>query len=91
MAMSQKVAARVEELLREQLAEKGIDAAALEPHEISQHMTCDVYPDETMVYSWKQEPLLRIVPEKDDAGTILRWRMFTGDDMPDAAEDVPVQ
>ncbi|UZP68991.1 hypothetical protein N1030_08500 [Desulfovibrio mangrovi] len=78
--MSQKVAARVEELLREQLEEMGVDISKLEPHVISESMRCDVYPDESMVYSWKETQLLRVVPEKDEEGLVIRWRMFTKDD-----------
>jgi hypothetical protein len=78
--MSKEVAARVEELLREQLEDLGVDVAKLEPHVISENMRCDMYPDESMVYSWKETQLLRIVPEKDDDGSVLRWRMFTKDD-----------
>lgn len=78
--MSQKVAARVEELLREQLEEMGVDISKLEPHVISENMRCDVYPDESMVYSWKDTQLLRVVPEKDEEGLVVRWRMFTKDD-----------
>ena len=44
------VAARVEELLREQLLELGEDPASLAPHLIMQNMQCEVYPDESMVY-----------------------------------------
>ena len=91
MAMNQQVAARVEELLREQLAERGVYISKLEPHEITQNMRCDVYPDETMIYSWKEEPVLRVVPERAEDGTIVNYRMFTGDDMPEVAKEAPVQ
>ena len=57
------VAARVEELLREQLLELGEDPASLAPHLIMQNMQCEVYPDESMVYIWKDIPILRVVPE----------------------------
>ena len=50
------VAARVEELLREQLLELGEDPASLAPHLIMQNMQCEVYPDESMVYIWKDIP-----------------------------------
>ena len=52
------VAARVEELLREQLLELGEDPASLAPHLIMQNMQCEVYPDESMVYIWKDIPIL---------------------------------
>ena len=54
------VAARVEELLREQLLELGEDPASLAPHLIMQNMQCEVYPDESMVYIWKDIPILRV-------------------------------
>lgn len=56
------VAARVEELLREQLLELGEDPASLAPHLIMQNMQCEVYPDESMVYIWKDIPILRVAP-----------------------------
>ena len=51
------VAARVEELLREQLLELGEDPASPAPHLIMQNMQCEVYPDESMVYIWKDAPI----------------------------------
>lgn len=72
------VARRVEELLREQLGEIGVNAARLEPHEIAAGMACNVGPDNSMTYFWRGEPLLRIVPEQSDGG--VAWRMFTRDD-----------
>ena len=71
-------AARVEELLREQLLELGEDPASLAPHLIMQNMQCEVYPDESMVYIWKDIPILRVVPERTDTGVM--WRMFTRDE-----------
>lgn len=62
------VAARVEELLREQLLELGEDPASLAPHLIMQNMQCEVYPDESMVYIWKDIPILRVVPERHRYG-----------------------
>ncbi|WP_290922770.1 hypothetical protein [Halodesulfovibrio sp.] len=79
--MSQSVAARVEELLREQLSELGIDVNKLEPHEIVENMKCDVFSDESMIYYWKGEPVLRVEPESAEDGT-TSWRMFTKDDLP---------
>ncbi|OBQ46432.1 hypothetical protein [Halodesulfovibrio spirochaetisodalis] len=79
--MSQGVAARVEELLREQLSELGIEVSKLEPHEIAENMTCDVFSDESMIYYWKGEPVLRIEPESDSDGSTT-WRMYTKDDLP---------
>lgn len=77
------VAARVEELLREQLLELGEDPQALQPHLIMQNMQCEVYPDDSMVYIWKETPILRVVPERTATGVM--WRMFTRD------EDEPMQ
>lgn len=77
------VAARVEELLREQLLELGEDPQALQPHLIMQNMQCEVYPDDSMVYIWKETPILRVVPERTATGVM--WRMFTRD------EDEPIQ
>ena len=71
-------AARVEELLREQLLELGEDPATLAPHLIMQNMQCEVYPDDSMVYVWKDIPILRVVPERTDTGVM--WRMFTRDE-----------
>lgn len=78
--MSQSVAARVEELLREQLEELGITPSGLQPHDIAKNMRCEVFPDDSMVYIWQETQLLRVLPEKDAEGRILRWRMFTRDD-----------
>lgn len=79
--MSQSVAARVEDLLREQLSEMGIEVAKLEPHVIAENMKCDVFSDESMIYYWKGEPILRVEPESsDDEST--SWRMYTKDDLP---------
>ncbi|MEZ0576555.1 hypothetical protein [Halodesulfovibrio aestuarii] len=79
--MSQSVAARVEELLREQLSEIGIEITQLEPHVIVENMKCDIFSDESMIYYWKGEPILRVEPESSENGT-TQWRMFTKDDLP---------
>ncbi|MFV0423305.1 hypothetical protein [Oleidesulfovibrio sp.] len=75
----QKIAARVEELLREELLELGVNPSRLEPHEIAENMRCEVRPDETMIYMWKNQPILRVVPERHEDGTVT-WRMFTRDE-----------
>ena len=67
------VAARVEELLREQLLELGEDPATLAPHLIMQNMQCEVYPDDSMVYVWKDIPILRVVPPQPSC-TKKKWR-----------------
>ena len=63
---------------REQLLELGEDPASLAPHLIMQNMRCEVYPDESMVYIWKDIPILRVAPERTDTGVM--WRMFTRDE-----------
>ena len=73
-----EVAARVEELLREQLLELGEDPDTLAPHLIMQGMRCEVYPDKSMVYIWRDIPILRVVPEQTADGVL--WRMFTRDE-----------
>ncbi|MFI3271151.1 MAG: hypothetical protein R3Y11_03465 [Pseudomonadota bacterium] len=80
MQFSNEVAQRVEELLRDQLRELGVDPTTLPPHEISTNMNCDVWPDKTMVYSWKEVPILRVTPEQKDDGSVS-WRMFTGEEV----------
>ncbi|MEG2140575.1 MAG: hypothetical protein RRY20_07295 [Bilophila sp.] len=72
------VAARVEELLREQLEELGEDAATLPAHLIMQNMQCEIHPDQSMIYAWKDLPILRVVPEPTEHG--VNWRMFTRDE-----------
>lgn len=79
MRFGNSVAMRIEELLREQLEEIGVDPVELEPHEIAENMHCDIWPDQTMVYNWKGTPLLRVVPERHEDGSI-DWRMFTSED-----------
>lgn len=76
------VAARVEELLREQLLEQGEDPDTLAPHVIMQGMQCEVYPDQSMVYIWRDIPILRVLPERTPDGVM--WRMFTREDKPES-------
>ena len=76
------VAARVEELLREQLLELGEDPDTLAPHVIMQGMQCEVYPDQSMVYIWRDIPILRVLPEPTPDGVM--WRMFTREDKPES-------
>ena len=73
------VAARVEELSAgtDRTGEVE-DPASLAPHLIMQNMQCEVYPDESMVYIWKDIPILRVAPERTDTGVM--WRMFTRDE-----------
>ena len=74
-----QVAQRIEELLKEQLYELGIDVKKLNPEEIAQSMKCHVAPDKSMTYFWKNKPLLDVVPEVK--GDSVAWRMFTKDDI----------
>lgn len=71
--------ARVEELLKEQIAELGENPAEIKPHEYAEHMRCEVHSDGSMVYCWREMPILRVVPEKTEDGRTY-WRMFTQDD-----------
>ena len=77
-----RVAARVEELLREQLAERGVALGELTPADIATGMDCAIAPDNSMTYYWQNEPILHVVPERirADGEDIVRWRMFTRDD-----------
>jgi hypothetical protein len=82
-----QVAARVEELLREQLEELGVNPRKLAPEEIAANMHCHLAPNGSMTYIWKGEPMLHVTPEKlvDENGEeSVLWRMFTKDDL---AED----
>ena len=79
-----QVAARVEELLREQLEELGVNPRSLTPEEIASYMHCYIAPDNSMTYLWKGEPILYVTPEikmRDGEESVL-WRMFTKDDIP---------
>lgn len=82
-----QVAARVEELLREQLEELGVNPRKLAPEDIAANMHCHLAPNGSMTYLWKGEPMLYVTPEKlvdeNGEGSVL-WRMFTKDDL---AED----
>ena len=79
MKYGSKVAARVEELLREQLEELGENPSAIDAHEIAAHMRCEIWADDTMIYIWKETPILRVSSEQHDVGSVT-WRMFTRDD-----------
>ncbi len=79
-----QVAARVEELLREQLEERGVNPRTLSPEDIAANMHCHLAPDGSMTYLWKGGPILHVTPEKlvDENGqNSVLWRMFTKDDM----------
>ncbi len=80
LATDTGVAARVEELLHEQLLELGERPDTLAPHQIKQNMRCEIYPDQSMVYIWKETPILRVLPEHTANGVI--WRMFTREEYP---------
>ena len=66
----------IEELLREQLDELGVEVARLSPHEIVQGMHCAVYADGTLAYLWQGKPVLNVEPEVQEDGSVL-WRFFT--------------
>ena len=79
-----QVAARVEELLREQLEELGVNPRKLAPEDIAANMHCHLAPNGSMTYLWKGEPMLHVTPEKlvDESGAeSVLWRMFTKDDL----------
>ena len=76
-----EVGRRVEELLGEQLEERGVKPRALRPEEISRDMKCYIAPDNSMTYFWRGEAILHVMPEVRPDSVL--WRMFTGDDMPD--------
>lgn len=73
-----QVAARIEELLREQLEEMGVNLKALTPEEISAHMKCHIGPDNSLSYFWKNIAILDVIPEETPDG--INWRMFTKED-----------
>lgn len=73
-----QVAARIEELLREQLEEMGVNIKKLTPEEISANMKCHIGPDNSLSYFWKNTAILDVIPEQTEDGT--NWRMFTKED-----------
>ena len=85
-----QVGARVEELLREQLEELGVNPRKLAPEEIAANMHCHLAPNGSMTYLWKGEPMLHVTPEKlvDENGEeSVLWRMFTKDDLADGQDE----
>ena len=85
-----KVAARVEELLREQLEELGVNPRKLAPEEIAANMHCHLAPNGSMTYLWKGKPMLHITPEKlvdENGAESVLWRMFTKDDLAEGQEE----
>lgn len=77
--MQRELVARIEVLLREELAELGEDVKSLKPEDYARHMRCRVLSDESMIYAWKGMDILRLVPEEEDDG-VVHWRMFTGEE-----------
>lgn len=73
-----QVAMRIEELLREQLEELGVNIKNLTPDEISKNMKCHIGPDNSLSYFWKNRAILDVIPEQTEGGT--NWRMFTKED-----------
>ena len=78
MKPNAQVAQRIEELLREQLEELGVNIKRLTPDEISANMKCHIGPDNSLSYFWKIRAILDVVPETTENGT--NWRMFTKED-----------
>lgn len=83
-----EVAARIEELLREQLAEMGVVVKNLQAHEIKENMACHIEEDYSMTYFWRDFPILYVSPEERwrDGERSVYWRMFTRDE--DSALDL---
>ncbi len=77
--MQRELVARIEELLRAELADLGEDVRALKPEDYARYMNCKVFADKSMVYSWKGLDILRVKPESL-AGGAVHWRMFTGEE-----------
>ena len=88
MKYGSKVAARVEELLREQLEELGENPSAIDAHEIAAHMLLVIFSEYTLIYIWKETPILRVSSEQHDDGSVT-WRMFTRDDEGDGFASDP--
>jgi hypothetical protein len=65
----------IEALLREQLEEMGVDVEAMDPEEFRRELRCITWPDGTMEYTYKDMPLLNVVPVEEDGG--VSWKMFT--------------
>ncbi|MBP3730417.1 MAG: hypothetical protein J6I40_02970 [Mailhella sp.] len=80
------VAARIEELLREQLSERGVAVSELSPADIATGMQCALSPDGSMTYYWQGAPILYVTPEprEIDGESSVLWRMFTKDDLEDS-------
>lgn len=76
-----EVAARIEELLREQLLDMGERVSGLDPGQIAEHMFCELHEDGSLTYAWKGQPILHVLPEvlDDEPGHVI-WRMFTKED-----------
>lgn len=68
---------QVEELLKERLLALGVNPAEIAPHEISRDMHCSVYPDGSLCYSWKGEPLIALSPEPLANGQSERERTWS--------------
>ncbi len=75
MKPPKELADRIEELLREELIERGEDPSTLDPSNIAKNMFCEVQDDYGMLYIWKDEPILHVFPEQE--GDVIKWRIFT--------------
>lgn len=60
MKPNARVAQRIEELLREQLEELGVNIKRLTLDEISANMKCHIGPDNSLSYFGKTEPYLTL-------------------------------
>lgn len=75
-----EVARRIEELLQEQLYERGVQVGKLTPEEIAKSMKCHIAPDNSMTYFWNNHAILDVIPEEQEHSQSVIWRMFTKDD-----------
>ena len=73
-----EIADTIEQLLFEQLEKLGEDVSSFNSHTISKYMHCKIYPDQSMVYSWKDFPILKVFSEKTPTG--IFWRIFTSEE-----------
>lgn len=69
---------KIEEALHVMLAQYGETVASLQPHEISEAMRCAVYPNGSLCYSWKGDPLLAVVPDATEDGIVWRFCAWEG-------------
>jgi hypothetical protein len=73
---AKKIFANIETLLQEQLAERGVDMTGLDQAHLQEHLRCLTYPDGTMEYQYKEEPILQVVPVEEADGSTT-YKFFT--------------